>query len=80
MSGTIERIAKSLYEARNGPGCYPWGNRPKAHKDEYRADARAALRTIREPGIEIRKITTFEFAEVEWPKLIDAALATPGEG
>lgn len=74
MSEMIERIAKAIYEKRNGAGCHPWRYRTSTHKAPYLTDASAALEAMREPGLSIRKITTFEFAEVEWPKLIDAAL------
>ncbi len=38
-----ERIAKAIYENRNGHGCKPWAKLPIAHKAPYMADAEAAL-------------------------------------
>lgn len=38
-----ERIAKAIYESRNGHGCKPWTKLPIAHKAPYMADAQAAL-------------------------------------
>jgi hypothetical protein len=46
MSEMIERVARAIYENRNGPGCYPWGNRTKAHRAPYLADARAAIEAM----------------------------------
>lgn len=44
----IEKVARAIYEKRNGPGCYAWGLRPKAHKEPYLSDARAALSVVSE--------------------------------
>jgi hypothetical protein len=38
-----ERIAKAIYEGRNGAGCKPWAKLTVAHKAPYMADAEAAL-------------------------------------
>lgn len=38
-----ERIAKAIYQSRNGHRCKPWGELPIAHKAPYMADAEAAL-------------------------------------
>jgi hypothetical protein len=51
------------------------GEEPEEQRDHWRGIARAAIEAIREPGLAIRKLTTFEFAEIEWPRLIDAALS-----
>lgn len=45
----IERMARAIYEDRNGAGCVPWSRRDAAHKKPYRADALAALKALREP-------------------------------
>ena len=66
----IERVAKAIYDAQHFA----------LDRETLENMARAAIAAMREPGLEIRKITTFEFAEVEWPKLIDAALAAPPVG
>lgn len=44
-----DRIARAIYEGRNGRGCKPWVNLPAAHKAPYRADALAAMVATREP-------------------------------
>ena len=68
MTEMIERVAKAIRDTNaNTVGL--------TFNDLSEAMARSAIEAMREPGIEIRKLTTFEFAEVEWPKLIDAALA-----
>jgi hypothetical protein len=49
MSEMIERVAKAIYEKRNGAGCVWWVRLPNSHKDPYRADARAAIGAMKEP-------------------------------
>ena len=44
-----ERIARAIYEGRNGRGCAPWGRVAGAHKAPYFSDALAAMRAMREP-------------------------------
>ena len=44
-----ERLAKAIYEGRNGRGCAPWGRLPGSHKAPYLADALAAMEAMREP-------------------------------
>ncbi len=39
----VERVAKAIYQDRNGTLCKPWNAQPKAHRDPYRSDARAAI-------------------------------------
>lgn len=38
----IEEAARAIYEDRNGRGCKPWSRLPGTHRENYRADARAA--------------------------------------
>jgi len=45
----IERVARAIYEGRNGSGCKPWAHQPKAHQEPYLKDARAAIEAMREP-------------------------------
>ena len=40
----------------------------------YIKDAKAAIEAMREPTEEMRKVCRFEFAEVDYPAMIDAAL------
>ena len=44
-----ERIARAIYEGRNGRGCAPWGRVAGAHKAPYFSDALAAMRAMRDP-------------------------------
>lgn len=39
----MERVAKAIYEGRNGPGCKAWGSLTKAHQTPYIADAHVAI-------------------------------------
>ena len=48
-----ERLAKAIYEGRNGRGCAPWGRLPGSHKAPYLADALAAMVAMREPTQEM---------------------------
>lgn len=49
----VEKVARSIYESRNGVGATPWTILTKARKEPYQGDARAALsvvyEAIREP-------------------------------
>lgn len=45
----IEGVARAIYEGRNGRGCRPWSRLEMAHKEPYRADARAAVKAMRDP-------------------------------
>lgn len=48
-----ERVARAIYEGRNGRKCVPWARQPEAHKEPYRADALAAMEAMREPTQEM---------------------------
>jgi hypothetical protein len=85
-SEMIERCARAIYEKRNGPGCSPWANRPKGHKDPYLADARAAIEAMREPTDDMRDAafdTHFPMSlnqvQEVYRAMIDAALSSPTE-
>lgn len=80
MSDMIERVERAMatYFSGNNMPDMSGDNRNRLSTFQRRnltLAARAAIEAMREPGIAIRKLTTFEFAEVEWPKLIDAALS-----
>lgn len=44
-----EKIAKAIYEQRNGAGAVPWSRRDNAHKGPYLDDADAALHALTQP-------------------------------
>lgn len=46
MDATIFRVAKAIYEGRNGRGCRPWANLPSSHQHPYLNDARVALAAL----------------------------------
>ncbi|WP_454627007.1 hypothetical protein [Bradyrhizobium cenepequi] len=84
MSEIIERVARSIYEKRNGAGCKPWSIQTKAHKGPYLDDARAAIEAMREPTEAMRlagELAPFDCsAEETWTAMIGAALtAAPAE-
>jgi hypothetical protein len=88
MSEMVERVAKAIYEKRNGTGCVPWSRRPQAHRDPYLADASAAIEAMRMPagsssvegGLAIEESmfasedTVFHGAAKCWNAMISAAL------
>jgi hypothetical protein len=80
MTDLIERVAKAIYEDRNGAGCMPWGRRDEAHKEPYRSDARAAIEAMREPTEEMGKAGADHVRNVSggmsgiYRAMIDAAL------
>lgn len=84
MSGEmIERVAKAIYESRNGAGCRAWGTLPGAHKAPYLDDARAALSSIREPTpgmVDAAHAVPSDHAKHHWRAMIDAALGKSREG
>lgn len=49
MESMIERVAKAIYEKRNGSGCTPWGRQKKVHQAPYLDDAAAAIEAMRTP-------------------------------
>ena len=49
MTNMIERVARAIYQGRNGYGCRAWGSLPKLHHAPYLADAKAAIEAMREP-------------------------------
>lgn len=44
----VERVARAIYEHRNGAGCKPWSRQPQSHREPYLADARAAIAAVYE--------------------------------
>jgi hypothetical protein len=42
----IPKIARSIYEGRNGRGCRSWGGLPKAHQEPYLRDALAVIEAL----------------------------------
>lgn len=77
----IEKVARAIYETRNGKGCTPWAKRGMAHKAPYFADARAAIVAMREPTeameASLRDYNHWEAALAvnAWDDLISAALS-----
>lgn len=60
----VERMARAIYEQRNGYGCTPWNIRSRSHRDPYLADAAASLRAIEEAGaVVVPKEATGEMEE-----------------
>lgn len=45
----VERMARAIYDARNGPGATPFWRSGRSQKQAYISDALAALRELREP-------------------------------
>lgn len=43
----VERVARAIYEGRNGPGCMAWSRHSNEHRRPYLADARAAIEAMR---------------------------------
>lgn len=46
----VEKVARRIYETRNGHGCKAWVMQPKAHKEPYQSDARAAIQAMMNAG------------------------------
>lgn len=43
-----EKVARAIYERRNGHGCMAWSIRAKSHREPYLDDADATMSTIYE--------------------------------
>ncbi len=41
-----ERVAKAIYEGRNGAGCKPWSRLPSGHRAPYLGDALIAIEAM----------------------------------
>lgn len=89
-AGMVERVARAIYEGRNGVGCRPWSRIGGGHQAPYRGDARAAiaamreaapdvLRAIRDPwGVDDER--SQDLAELGYRRGIDAALSPAAGG
>lgn len=49
MSEMVERVARAIYDGRNGRGARAWASLPRSHQSPYFLDARAAIEAMREP-------------------------------
>jgi len=49
-ASAIERVARSIYEGRNGRGCRAWGSLEKSHREPYMKDAQCALAALTTPS------------------------------
>lgn len=76
VSEMQERIARAIYESRNGAGCVSWARRDRAHKAPYLSDALAAMKAMREPTPEIVDAGSdfIEFTEA-WRAAIDTEIS-----
>jgi hypothetical protein len=72
----IERVAKAIYEKRNGSGCTPWGRQKKVHQAPYLSDAAAAIEAMRTPTEAMLDEGPPEpyMEKHVWARMIDAAL------
>lgn len=72
----VERVADAIL-----PGLRHYENCIGDPAAMRRADAikyaRIAIAAMREPNLDMRKVCSFEAAEVTWPAMIDAALSSP---
>jgi hypothetical protein len=82
MTGMVERVAKAIadrhYRRKPWFGACSKDERVAWLVNEYWCqfinDARYAIAAMREPTLEMRKVSSFEVCEVEYPAMIDAAL------
>lgn len=89
MTEMIERVARAIYEKRNGAGCRPWTRQNAAYQAPYLDDARAAIEAMRIPTEAMRKAYNDEDIvgyspdpcnhDLVWKTGIDAALNENGE-
>lgn len=86
VSEMQERIARAIYESRNGAGCVSWDRRDRAHKAPYLSDALAAMKAMREPTEVMAKASRIEqpcpcgrrhtvWAANRWPHMLSAEIS-----
>lgn len=76
MGEMIERVARAIYESRNGAGCWPWSRQNAAYQKPYLHDARAAIEAMRIPTQRMRaQGQGMPTAGVTFTAMIDAALS-----
>lgn len=80
MSEMVERVARAMaHESDKRWIGYDqtewWEHLNEFARERWRAYARAALAAMRSPTLAMRKVCSFETAEVEYPAMIDAALS-----
>lgn len=78
----VEKVARALVKATGGDP--DWTGYQSGPADDARPlwmrrekEARAAIEAMKEPNLAMRKVCSFEAAEVTWPAMIDAALSSP---
>ena len=81
----IERVARAIYEGRNGAGCRAWGAQTISHQEPYLKDATVAIKALREPTAEVKLAAAAILADRQpdgaarsmsdiWYAIIDATL------
>lgn len=73
----VERVARAIYEGRNGPRCMAWSRHSNEHRRPYIDDARAAIEAMREPTEEMLFAADWleNGTRAAWQAMIDAALS-----
>lgn len=81
MSEMVDRVAEALWQAESircmGKRRLIQWQEAGDERQKWQMMARAAIAAIREPNLAMRKVCTFEEAEITWPAMIDAALSSP---
>lgn len=86
MSSMVERVARAIYEKRNGAGCKPWSRLPRSHQEPYLVDAKACMGALMEgptPSmIEAMEEMYMPFGEMRaaWDGAFIEALNEEGQG
>ena len=69
--GVVERVARAIAEGWKGG----WDD--VAHREAFRADARAAIEAMREPTDAMVRAGHLGATAAAWRAMVDAALAEP---
>lgn len=83
MTTMLERVARAIYEDRNGARCIPWSRQGAVYRAPYLSDARAALRAMRDPSDEMmvslgkmcQQVGRAPTLNEGWKTMIEAALS-----
>ena len=69
----LEKIARAIYQKRNGAEAPPWHRLSMAHKNPYRDDAHAALNAMLDPTDSMKAAGKTAFG-VQYTDMIVAAI------
>ncbi len=72
----VERVAKAIHAVSDEPEhSGGWDGLSEEWRENMCRHARAAIAAMRDPTYHMRRVVSFEEAELIWPRMIAAALS-----